>query len=98
MCKALKKIGKENSINNLVAAISVGIYKDQLILDLNYEEDSNAQCDVNIVMNDKLDFIELQGTGEEKAFSKEQFIGLLDLAESGIKDLFKLQHEIINSK
>ena len=98
MCKALKKIGKENSINNLVAAISVGIYKDQLILDLNYEEDSNAQCDVNIVMNDNLDFIEVQGTGEEKAFSKEQFIGLLDLAESGIKDLFKLQHEIINSK
>ena len=98
LCKALKKIGKENSINNLVAAISVGIYKDQLILDLNYEEDSNAQCDVNIVMNDNLDFIEVQGTGEEKAFSKEQFIGLLDLAESGIKDLFKLQHEIINSK
>ena len=94
----MKKIGKENSINNLVAAISVGIYKDELILDLNYEEDSNAQCDVNIVMNDKLDFIEVQGTGEEKAFSKEQFIGLLDLAESGIKDLFKLQHEIINSK
>ena len=53
---------------------------------------------MNIVMNDKLDFIEVQGTGEEKAFSKEQFIGLLDLAESGIKDLFKLQHEIINSK
>ena len=69
-----------------------------MILDLNYEEDSNAQCDVNIVMNDNLDFIEVQGTGEEKAFSKEQFIGLLDLAESGIKDLFKLQHEIINSK
>ena len=69
-----------------------------MILDLNYEEDSNAQCDVNIVMNDKLDFIEVQGTGEEKAFSKEQFIGLLDLAESGIKDLFKLQQEIINSK
>ena len=88
----------KRQINNLVAAISVGIYKDELILDLNYEEDSNAQCDVNIVMNDKLDFIEVQGTGEEKAFSKEQFIGLLDLAESGIKDLFKLQHEIINSK
>ena len=49
-------------------------------------------------MNDKLDFIEVQGTWEEKAFSKEQFNGLLDLAESGIKDLFKLQHEIINSK
>ena len=95
LCKALKKIGKENAIDNLVAAISVGVYKDELILDLNYEEDSNAECDVNIVMNDNLDFIEIQGTGEEKAFTKEQFNGLIDLAESGIKDLFKLQKEII---
>ena len=63
--QSIEKIGKENSINNLVAAISVGIYKDELILDLNYEEDSNAQCDVNIVMNDKLDFIEVQGTGRK---------------------------------
>ena len=52
---------------------------------------------MNIVMNDNLDFIEVQGTGEEKAFTKEQFSGLMGLAESGIKDLFKLQTEIINS-
>ena len=97
LCKALKKIGKENAINNLVAAISVGVHQNELILDLNYEEDSNAECDVNIVMNDNLDFIEVQGTGEEKAFTKEQFNGLMNLAESGIKDLFKLQTEIINS-
>ena len=89
---------KENAVKNLVAAISVGGYKEGLLLDLNYEEDSNAECDVNIVMNEKLDFIEIQGTGEEKAFSKEQFNALLDLAESGIKDLFKLQNEIINSR
>ena len=94
----MKKIGKENAVKNLVAAISVGVYKEGLLLDLNYEEDSNAECDVNIVMNEKLDFIEIQGTGEEKAFSKEQFNALLDLAESGIKDLFKLQNEIINSR
>ena len=97
LCKALKKIGKENAINNLVAAISVGVHQNELILDLNYEEDSKAECDVNIVMNDNLDFIEVQGTGEEKAFTKEQFNGLMNLAESGIKDLFKLQTEIINS-
>ena len=48
-------------------------------------------------MNDNLDFIEVQGTGEENAFTKEQFNGLMNLAESGIKDLFKLQTEIINS-
>ena len=97
LCKALKKIGKEDAINNLVAAISVGIHKGALVLDLNYEEDSNAECDVNIVMNDDLEFIEIQGTGEEKSFSKEEFNGLLDLAEGGIKDLFKLQNEIIKN-
>jgi ribonuclease PH len=98
LCKALQKIGKESAINNLVAAVSVGIFKDELVLDLNYEEDSNAECDVNIVMNDNMDFIEIQGTGEEKAFSKEQFNGLMDLAEQGIFDLFKLQNQIINHK
>ena len=67
------------------------------IRDRNYEEDSNAECDVNIVMNDDLEFIEIQGTGEEKSFSKEEFNGLLDLAEGGIKDLFKLQTEIIKN-
>ena len=48
-------------------------------------------------MNDDLEFIEIQGTGEEKSFSKEEFNGLLDLAEGGIKDLFKLQNEIIKN-
>tara|TARA_Y100000994_G_scaffold168123_1_gene138279 strand:- start:2291 stop:2998 length:708 start_codon:yes stop_codon:yes gene_type:complete len=98
LCKALQKIGKEDAINNLVAAISVGIFENELILDLNYQEDSNAQCDVNIVMNDNMDFIEVQGTGEETAFSKEQFNGLMEIAEQGISDLFKLQNQIINHK
>jgi len=98
LCKALQKIGKEDAINNLVAAVSVGIYENELILDLNYQEDSNAQCDVNIVMNDNMDFIEVQGTGEETAFSKEQFNGLMEIAEQGISDLFKLQNQIINHK
>ena len=86
--KALKRIKKENAINNLVAAVSVGICEDELLLDLDYEEDSSAQCDVNIVMNEMLELIEVQGTGEEKAFSKEQFKDLVDLAEGGLKDLF----------
>ena len=98
LCKALQKIGKEDAINNLVAAVSVGTFENELILDLNYQEDSNAQCDVNIVMNDNMDFIEVQGTGEETAFSKEQFNGLMEIAEQGISDLFKLQNQIINHK
>ena len=95
--KALQKIGKEDAINNLVAAISVGICKDALLLDLDYAEDSNAQCDVNIVMNEQLELIEVQGTGEESAFSKEQFKDLVDLAENGLKDLFVLQNEVIKN-
>ena len=96
--KALKRIKKENAINNLVAAVSVGICEDELLLDLDYEEDSSAQCDVNIVMNEMLELIEVQGTGEEKAFSKEQFKDLVDLAESGLKDLFLLQKEVIKNQ
>jgi len=95
--KALQKIKKEDAIKNLVAAISVGICKDELLLDLDYDEDSNAQCDVNIVMNEQLELIEVQGTGEESAFSKEQFKDLVDLAETGLKDLFVLQNEIIKN-
>ena len=95
--KALKKINKAEAIKSLVAAISVGIRNDELLLDLDYDEDSNAQCDVNIVMNEQLELIEVQGTGEEKAFSKEQFKDLVDLAESGLKDLFLLQNEIIKN-
>ena len=98
LCKALQKISKADAINNLVAAVSVGIYEDELVLDLNYQEDSNAQCDVNIVMNDNMDFIEVQGTGEETAFSKKQFNDLMEIAEQGITDLFKLQNQIINHK
>ena len=96
--KALKRIKKENAINNLVAAVSVGICEDELLLDLDYEEDSSAQCDVNIVMNEMLELIEVQGTGEEKAFSKEQFKDLVDLAEGGLKDLFLLQKEVIKNE
>ena len=75
--KALKKINKVEAIKSLVAAISVGICNEELLLDLDYDEDSNAQCDVNIVMNEQLELIEVQGTGEESAFSKEQFKDLL---------------------
>ena len=72
LCMALKNISKENAINSLVAAISVGTFDNELILDLNYHEDSQAQADVNIVMNEKLELIEVQGTAEEKAFQQKR--------------------------
>ena len=98
LCLALKKINMEDAINNLVAAVSVGVNNKSCLLDLNYEEDSSADSDINIVMNENLDLIEVQGTAEEKPFSKEEFSTLINLAENGIKDLISLQRKIIEDK
>ncbi len=93
---ALKKIQKEGLIKKVpvtdyVAAISVGIYKDDLLLDLDYEEDSNAEMDMNVVMVSGGKFIEVQGTAEGKAFSKNEMDQLLDLAKDGVKELIAIQ-------
>lgn len=97
---ALKKIQKEGLIKKVpvsdyVAAVSVGIYKDQLLLDLDYEEDSNAEMDMNVVMVGKGKFIEIQGTAEGKTFTKSEMDHLLDLAKNGIKDLVAIQKKNI---
>lgn len=76
---------------NYVAAVSVGIYRGQPVLDLDYAEDVLAETDMNVVMNEAGEFIEIQGTAEDKSFSRKQLNELLDLAEGGIKDLFELQ-------
>lgn len=93
---ALLKVKKQGlidcvPISDYVAAVSIGIYKDQLVLDLNYEEDSNAQMDMNVVMLGSGDFVEVQGTAERKAFSKKQMDQLLGLAQKGIGELIKVQ-------
>ncbi|KEP31999.1 ribonuclease PH [Bacillus safensis] len=86
---------KENPITDYLAAISVGIDSQQgLLLDLNYEEDSSAEVDMNVIMTGAGRFVELQGTGEEATFSREQLNGLLDLAEKGIKELIKKQKAV----
>ncbi len=100
MVEAFKKLVSEGSIeslpvNNYVAATSVGIVNDELMLDLCYQEDSNAQVDMNVVMTDKNEFIEFQGTGEDAPFSKDDMNKLLDLAEQGIADLIKIQKTIL---
>ena len=78
-----------------VAAVSVGILDGQVILDLCYEEDSRAEVDMNIVMNAAGEFIEVQGTAEGVPFQRSQLNTLLDLAESGILKLIKLQKSIL---
>jgi len=97
---ALKRIKKEGLIKKVpitdyVAAVSVGIYKDQLLLDLDYEEDSNAEMDMNVVMVGKGKFVEVQGTAEGKTFSKSEMDLLLDLAKDGIKELVEIQKKSI---
>lgn len=86
---------KQNPMRFLVAAVSVGLYKGIPTLDLDYAEDSKADTDMNVVMTEQGEFIELQATAEKKAFSKQEFDSLLHLAESGIKQLFVKQKEIL---
>ena len=87
---------KRNPVRELVAAISVGIVNGQAVLDLCYEEDCNAEVDMNIVMTESGKFIEIQGTAEDKAFSRAQFNEMVDLAEKGLKEIFELQRNIID--
>lgn len=74
-----------------VAAVSVGIYRGQSVLDLDYAEDVLAETDMNVVMNEKGDFIEIQGTAEDGSFSRTQLNDMLALGEQGIVELIKLQ-------
>ncbi|MCY7782194.1 MULTISPECIES: ribonuclease PH [unclassified Bacillus (in: firmicutes)] len=87
---------KTNPITDFLAAISVGIDKEQgILLDLNYEEDSSAEVDMNVIMTGSGRFVELQGTGEEATFSREDLNGLLGLAEQGIQELIDKQKEVL---
>ena len=76
---------------NYIAAISVGIYRAQAILDLEYAEDVIAETDMNVIMNEQGKFIEIQGTAEDGSFSIEQLHEMLDLAKQGILQLIALQ-------
>jgi ribonuclease PH len=87
-----KKAIKKNPIHGQVAAISVGIYNGVPVLDLDYPEDSNAETDMNVVMNDAGGFIEVQGTAEGHAFRRDEMNAMLALAEKGIAELVVLQN------
>jgi len=90
-----EKVINTNPIISNVAAISVGIVKGEAMIDLKYTEDSMADVDMNVIMNGEGKFVEIQGTGEEATFSREQLNKLLDLAENGIKEIIKMQDEVI---
>lgn len=82
---------EEFPVSCYLAAVSVGIVEEEILLDLCYEEDSNAMVDMNIIMTDKGEFVEIQGTGEKSPFSREQMADLLGTAEAGIKKIIDLQ-------
>lgn len=86
-----KGLIKENPIKEHLAAISVGILENDVILDLEYEEDSKADVDMNIVMTESGKYVEIQGTGEESTFSEEDLSEMLKFAKKGINELIKLQ-------
>mgnify|MGYP001293546258 FL=1 len=90
-----KKKIKKNPLHGQIASVSVGIYKGTPVLDLDYDEDSNAETDMNVVMNDSGAYIELQGTAEGHAFRPEELQAMLALASDGIKTLMQNQREAL---
>ena len=95
-CKKLLDEGKitKMPLTSQVSAVSVGIYEDEPILDLDYAEDSNAIVDCNVVMTGAGDFVEIQGTGEERPFTKEELNKLLSLGKKGTAKLCREQKKI----
>jgi ribonuclease PH len=102
LVKAIRGIsdGRESEspvIRHWLAATSVGIVQGQPVLDLCYEEDMAAEVDMNVVMTDKGEFVEVQGTGEESTFSRSMLNRLLDLAEKGCKELIQIQQQYLGT-
>ena len=85
----------KNPIIGQVASVSVGIFEGTPVLDLDYDEDSNAETDMNVVMNDAGAFIEVQGTAEGHAFRRDELDAMLALAESGIEELIVHQQDAL---
>jgi len=82
---------RRNPLHGRVAAVSVGIYRGETILDLDYDEDSEAETDMNIVMNEAGHFVEVQGTAEGHAFTDAEFASMLALAREGIRRIIEAQ-------
>ncbi|WP_082691297.1 ribonuclease PH [Paenibacillus rubinfantis] len=100
MALAMHKIAQKHAlpkfpITDFLASVSVGIVGEDTLLDLNYEEDSKAKVDMNVVMTGQGQFVEVQGTGEESPFSRAELDGLLAIAEKGIREMIDQQREAL---
>lgn len=90
-----KKIFHRAPLSSQVAAVSCGIIGKNILLDVDYSEDSNADVDANFVINGQGNLIEIQGTAEKNSFSEEQFLEMLKLAKLGVKELFDIQKKVL---
>lgn len=97
LARALRKFGMGELLTAQVAAVSVGVRNGTLLLDLNYEEDSSADVDCNVVMTSADTLVEVQGTAEHGAFSRDQLNRMLDFAGAGIRQLFVLQQQAVDA-
>ncbi|MET0088779.1 MAG: ribonuclease PH [Candidatus Thiodiazotropha sp.] len=93
----LRKQGllSQSPLLNMVASVSVGVYNGTPVLDLDYAEDSNAETDMNVVMNDQSGFIEVQGTAEGQAYSRTELDAMLNLAHQGIEQICRIQKQAL---
>ena len=86
---------KTDPFKHLIAAVSVGIHGGEVILDLDYQEDSTADVDMNVIMNEAGQLIEVQGTAEHGTFTEEQLMAMISMAKKGISELFELQRQTL---
>jgi len=84
-------------LKQMIAAISVGVVREEVVLDLDYTEDSTCGTDMNVVMTEDGGLIEIQGTAEEGSFSTEELGQMLDYAKSGIRDIVDIQHSVLSA-
>lgn len=98
-CRHLLREGKidKSPVKSLVAAVSTGIVGGEPLLDLAYSEDKDASVDFNVVLTERMEFVEVQGSGEEATFSQEELDRMLVLAKAGCAELFRLQRDAIES-
>jgi ribonuclease PH len=95
---ALRKIGAEGALDGQVAAISVGVVEGMPLLDLDYSEDSRAEVDFNVVGTSGGAYVEVQGTAEGKPFDRPSMDALLELADNGLAQLFKMQRTVLGKE
>ena len=100
---ALNRLVQENKLKRIpvlaqAAAVSVGIVDNTALLDLCYQEDSRAEVDMNVVITANGELIEVQGTGEQSTFSRQQLNTMLDMAEAGLQEVFALQRAVLHEQ